>query len=77
MAAWGRDGRNRNREELIKGHEVSAVRGIRSKHLVYNAVTIGGSTILYRRNLLRVIVTCSHQKKREIYEVTDILINSM
>lgn len=65
MAAWGWDGRNRNREELIKGNKISAIRWIRPKHLVYNMV--GDDTILHRWNLLRVIVTCSHQKKRNIW----------
>ena len=52
---------------------------INSEDLMYNMVDIVDKTILYNWNLLKVELNYSHQKKKKrlIYEVINMLINSI
>ena len=56
---WG------NRERLVRGHELSVIKWIRSEDLMDNLVTVVDDIVLYwyNWNLLRVELKCSHQKK--------------
>ena len=56
---------------------ISVTGCIRSKGLMCkcNMVTIVHNTVLYNQNLLRAEIKCSHQRKRQICEVSDMLTN--